>query len=104
MVANVTTELRKQQRSALFTTTLVTDRVFHLNFIKNGTVVEFDKERVSNGTLFGVVVINAEALVFDAEGLGTKNVDARVGCRSVGAVLIGRSAIKRRKYEGGCTD
>ena len=104
VVSDVTTELREQERGALFTTTLVADRVFYLNFIKNGTVVEFDEERVANGTLLGVVIIDAEALVFDAEGLGAENVDAGVGCRSVGAVLIGRSAMKRWKQEGQCTD
>ena len=70
------------------------DGVLDLDLVEHGAVVELDEERVADGALRGVVVVDAEALVLDAEDLGPECVDARVGGGFVGAGRwLGRSGI-----------
>jgi len=63
----------------------VSNWVFDLDLIEFCSVVQLDQERVADGTLLRVVVLHAEALVFDATNLSTKCVNSRVGGYFVGA-------------------
>ena len=91
-------ELLEQKRCALLPPTLVTNRVLDLDLVEDGAVVELDEERVADGALRGVVVVDAEALVLDAEDLGPECVDARVRGGFVGAGRwLGRSVFMQEE-------
>jgi len=60
--------------------------IFNLNFIQDSTVVKFDEESITDGTLLRVVIVDAEAFVFDAMNLGTKDINTRVSRRGVSTV------------------
>lgn len=59
--------------------------IFDLNFVEDGSVVQFHKESVADGSLFGVVVISAELLLLHAEDLGSESIDTRIGSNFVKA-------------------
>jgi hypothetical protein len=82
-----------EQRSTLSTTPLVADRVFNLDLVEGGTIIEFNKESITNGTLLWVVVVYTESAVFDTVDLGTKSIDARISGRGICTVRI---------YEANC--
>ena len=91
-------ELIHQQRRALRAAALVPDGVLDLDLVEHGAVVELDEERVADGALRGVVVVDAEALVLDAEDLGPECVDARVRGGFVGAGRwLGRSVFMQEE-------
>ena len=74
------------------------DGVLDFDLVEHGAVVELDEERVADGALRGVVVVDAEALVLDAEDLGPEGVDARVGGGFVGAGRwLGRSVFMQEE-------
>ena len=77
--SDVVLELGHKERLALFAAALVSDGVLDLDFVKDCAVVELDQECVTDRTLFGVVVLDAELGVFDTVDLGTECVDAGVG-------------------------
>lgn len=52
--------------------------VLNFNFVKDGSVIEFNQESVSYRPLSGVMIVNAEALVFNTIDLGPQCIDARV--------------------------
>lgn len=52
--------------------------VLDFNFVKDSSVVEFNQESVSDRPLGGVMIVNAEALVFNAVDLGSQCIDARI--------------------------
>ena len=85
VVPDVSTELGKQERSAFLATALVSNWVLHLDLVKCGTIVQFDKQRISDRAFFWMVVLVAEALVLDAMNLGTECVDAWISGRLVRA-------------------
>jgi len=60
--------------------------IFNLNFIQDSTVVKFDEESITDRTLLRVVIVDAEAFVFDAMNLGTKDINTRVSSRGVSTV------------------
>ncbi len=76
--SNVTLELLEQERGALLTTALVADGVLDLNLVQDSTIVELNKDRVANGTLGRLVVLDAEPLVLNAGDLGTEGVNTGV--------------------------
>ena len=80
-------ELVHQQRGTLFPPPLVSDRVLDLNFVQDGTVIQLDRNRVTDGTFSRVMVVNAKALVFNTGDLGTECVNAWVRGGGVGAVV-----------------
>ena len=59
--------------------------ILDFDFVEDGAVIEFDEEGVADGALLGIVVVDAELLVFDTVDLGTECVDARVGGSGIGA-------------------
>lgn len=59
------------------------DRVLDDNFLELGSVVQFNEEGVADGSLLGIVVVDAKVLVLNTVGLGAQLVDARVGCGGV---------------------
>ena len=74
------------------------DGVLDFDLVEHGAVVELDEERVADGALRGVVVVDAEALVLDAEYLGAQRVDARVRGGFVGAGRwLGRSVFMQEE-------
>ena len=79
-------ELVHQQRGALRATALMTDGVLDFDLVEHGAVVELDEERVADGALLGVVVVDAELLVLDTVDLGAECVNAGIGSSGVGAV------------------
>ena len=78
MWGNVFLELGEEQGCALRSAALVTHRVLNLDFVKDGAIVELDQEGVTDRALLGVVVLDAELVVFDAVDLGAESVDAGV--------------------------
>ena len=65
----------------------MSDRVLDLNFVQDGTVIQLDRNRVTDGTFSRVMVVNAKALVFNTGDLGTECVNAWVRGGGVGAVV-----------------
>jgi hypothetical protein len=63
----------------------VTNRVFDLNFVKDSAVIELNEESVADRTLLGVMVFDAETLVFNTVHLGTEGIDTRISGRGVSA-------------------
>lgn len=84
VVSNMTLELREQERRALLTATLVANRVFDLHLVKDGSVVKLDEKSVADGAFLRVVVVYAEAFVFDAVRLCAEGVDTRISGGFVG--------------------
>ena len=78
------TRYRQSKKSVTYTT-FVSNWVFDLDLVEFCSVVQLDCECVTDGALLWVVVLDAEALVFDATNLSTKRVNSRVGSRFVGA-------------------
>jgi hypothetical protein len=60
-----------EQRSTLSTTPLVADRVFDLDLVEGGAIIEFNKEGITNGALLRVMVVYTETAVFNTVDLGT---------------------------------
>jgi len=88
VVRKVPFEFVDQQWGAFSTTPLVADRIFYFNFVKNGSVVEFNEEGVADGSLGGVVVLYTKALLLDAVDLGTEGIDSWVRGSSISAEKI----------------
>lgn len=59
--------------------------VLNLNLIKDGAIVEFNKESVANGAPLRIMILHAEAAVFNAVDLSTEGVNARIGGGGIGA-------------------
>ena len=78
VVSDVSTEFGKQERGAFLATAPVPNRVLDLDLVKYRTIIQLDEQRISDRAFFRVVVVHAEALIFDTMNLGTKCVDARV--------------------------
>ena len=78
-------ELAHEERGALCTAALVTDRVLNDDFVEDSSVGEGNGQRVSDGTLIWVVVVLAELRVLHTGDLGAQFVDAWVGGRFVRA-------------------
>lgn len=87
MVGDMSFELLNQERSALCAAPFVSDGIFNHNLVQHGAVVEFDQERIADGTLARLVVLDGERLVFDTENLGAQRIDARISRRRVGVRL-----------------
>jgi hypothetical protein len=85
VVGNVPLEFVDQQRRAFGPTPLVADGVFDFNLIKNGSVVQLNEEGVADGSLGGVVVLDAETLLLDAVNLGTEGINSWVRSSGIGA-------------------
>ena len=86
MVSNVTLELLHEERGAFATTAFMANGVFNLNFVEDGTILQSDGDSVANGALLGIVIVDAEAFVFNTCDLGAQFVDAWVGGRFVRAI------------------
>ena len=84
---NVTLEFLEQERGALLTAALMPNRVLDLDLVQDGAVVKLNKDSVADGTLGGLVVLDAEPLVFDAINLGAEGFNARVLRGRVGVRL-----------------
>lgn len=65
----------------------MSDRVFDLDLLEDSSIIKLDKKSVADGPLLGIMIVHAEALLFDAVNLGTEGIDARVGGCLVGASL-----------------
>ena len=89
VVRDVSLELLNQERSALCATAFVSDGIFNHNLVQHGAVVEFDQERIADGTAGRLVVLDGERLVFDTVNLGAQRIDAGIRRRLVG-VRLGR--------------
>lgn len=96
MVRDVSLELLNQERSALCAAAFVSDGIFNHNLVQYGTVVEFDQERVTDGTLGTLVVLDGERLVFDTVNLGAQRIDAGISRRLVGVRLRRELAMDER--------
>jgi len=70
VMADVAAELGQEEGGALGAAALVADGVLDLDLVEHGAVIELDKQRVADGALLGVMIVNAEAVVFDAEDFG----------------------------------
>jgi hypothetical protein len=57
----------------------MTNGVLHFHLIQLRPVIQLNRNRVSDGPLFGVMILDAETLVFDAADLGAEFVDTRIG-------------------------
>lgn len=68
-MADMAFELLHEQRRPLGATTLVADRVFDRDLIKDGAILQSDCDGITDGTFLWVMVIHAEALVFNASNL-----------------------------------
>ena len=86
MVSNVTLELLHEERGAFATTAFMANGVFNLNFVEDGTILQGDGDSVANGALLGIVIVDAEAFVFNACDLGAQFVDTRIRSFRVGAI------------------
>lgn len=64
---------------------LVANRIFNLDFIENGSIVELDEQSVSNRPLLRIMVIHTERLFLNALDLGSKDINARICSCSVRA-------------------
>lgn len=94
-------ELGHEQGSALSAAALVANGVLDLDLVKDGAVVELDKEGVSDGALLRVVVVNAELGLLHTVDLGTESVNAGIGSRCVSAGKIGlERGVSRWRTEG----
>jgi len=62
----------------------MTDGVLHFHLIQLRPVIQFNRNSVSDGALFGVMILDAETLIFDAADLGAEFVDTRIGSCCVG--------------------
>ena len=89
---DVALEFLEEERGALGTTALVADRVLDLDLVQDGAVVKLNKDSVADGTLGGLVVLDAEPLVLDASDFGAEGVNAGVLGRRVGVGLRGELA------------
>lgn len=89
-------ELVDEKRGPLSTAPLVTNRVFNFNLIEDCTVVELYEESIADGALLGVVVVNTEALIFNAVHLGTQSINTRVSSRGVSATRGGKAGLLKR--------
>jgi len=70
VVADVAAELGEEEGRALGAPALVADRVLDLDLVEHGAVIELDKQRVTDGALLGVMIVDAETAVLDAEDFG----------------------------------
>jgi hypothetical protein len=66
---------------------LVSNGIFDLNLFEDGAIVKLNKKGVANGPLLRVMIVNAEALVFNTVGLSTKSINTWVGGCFVSAIL-----------------
>ena len=89
-------ELLNQERSALCAAAFVSDGIFNHNLVQYGTVVEFDQERITDGTLGALVVLDGKRLVFDTVNLGAQGIDAGISRRLVGVRLRRELAMDER--------
>jgi hypothetical protein len=62
----------------------MTDGVLHLYLIQLGPVIQLNRDSISDGALFGIMILDAETLVFDAAYLSTEFIDTRIGSCRVG--------------------
>ena len=53
--------------------------VFNNDFIENCTIVQLDQKGVTNGTLLGIMIVDAEVLLFNTVDLGPEFINAWVG-------------------------
>lgn len=61
----------------------MSDGVFDLDLVQYSTVVQLDKEGITDRPLGGFVIFDTETLVFNAVDFGTKGVDTWVSGRGV---------------------
>ena len=97
MVSNVTLELLHEERGAFATTAFMANGVFNLNFVEDGTILQSDSDSVANGTLLGIVIVDAEAFVFNTCDLGAQFVDTRIRILCVGTIELSVNSGMLRK-------
>lgn len=78
-------EFVDQQGSTLGSPSLVSNRVLNLDFLQDSAVVQLNQKGVADGSLGGLVVVDAEAFVLDAVDLGPEGVYAGVRGSGVSA-------------------
>lgn len=104
VVSNMTLELREQERRALLTATLVANRVFDLNLVEDGTVVQLDEKSVADGAFLRVVVVHTETFVLDAVRLCAEGINTRISGGFVGTeVDVSVLLFVRLRIKGGLT-
>ena len=103
VVGDVSSELVNQERRALQAAAFVSDGIFNHNLVQHGAVVEFDQERIADGTHARFVVLDGEPLVFDTVDLGAQRIDTRISRRRVG-VRLGRELAKDERVGDHVTD
>jgi hypothetical protein len=82
----------------------VANGVLDFNLIKNGSVVQLNKEGVADGSLGGVVVLDAETLLLDAVNLGTKGVNSWVCSSGISAKeILSMNVFLRKILQTGLT-
>ena len=74
-------------QNAVTYATFVSNWILDLDLIEFCSVVQLDRERITDGTLLRVVVLHAKAFFFDTTNLSTKRVNSRIGGRFVGAAF-----------------
>jgi len=85
VMGDVPLEFIDQQWGAFGSTPFVADWVLDFNLIENGSVVKLNEEGVADGSLGGVVILDAETFLLDAENLGTEGIDSWVRGSSISA-------------------
>jgi hypothetical protein len=91
-------ELVNEQRGSFGSSLLVSNGVLNFDFFKDRSIIEFNQEGISNGSLGGIMVINAEAFVFNAEDFGPQCIDTRVSSRIVVATWQRSDSAHRLKH------
>lgn len=81
---NVTLKLLKQEGGSLLTATPVPDGVLDLDLIQDSAVIKLDKDRIADGPLRRLVVLDTESLVLNASDLSAEGVNAGITSGRIG--------------------
>lgn len=92
VMGDVPLEFVDQQWGAFGPTPLVANRVLDFNFVKNSSIVKLNEEGVADGSLGGVVILDAETLLLDAVNLGTEFINSWVRSRGISVAFRGQFA------------
>lgn len=93
VIRDVLLELVDQKRGTLRSPPLVSNGIFYFHLVQDRAVIELDEERIADGALGGIMVVDRVALVLNTVDLGAERVDARVRGRFVGVALRSKLAV-----------
>jgi len=66
----------------------VTHGVLNLDFVEDRSIVKFDQKGITNRSLGGFVIFNAEFLFLYTVDLGPEGIYARIGSGRIGTKII----------------